>query len=173
MTGILFALALGATLQVAHGPSEFNKIAPRVINVAREEAAEHARPGSGRGPILLDVESFRAAARALDGEDVDSLALLRAGGTNARIVRRREGVVCAPNPRFPRTQNCEVRDDGLMVEVGRLQRTSEGVEVDVISSTTERRPSGSTGLAITTVRLSFRKQGDAWVLTDRRVLRFY
>ena len=163
----LIAGFLLATLAAGSNGPGFPELVPQIVSTARAHAVSSSRPGSVAGPVLVDAASFAAAGQSL-GESVSAQAVLRGAGQGARAVAGNAGVACTTaNTR----RRCQVQDRGVIVSVQSATRTAAGLDVVVTTRWTDRRPSGASAVAGHTIRLSYVKQGQAWKLNRKTILR--
>ena len=168
-----FAAILLALLPTMSGDDDpgYLDLVPQIVSAAREDALKTSRKGTGHGPLLVEAASFAAGARALDGSPVPERAVLRAIGGNTRSIRQGEGVVCGASSVNPSVRVCEVADNGVIVRLESLTKTTSGVSAVVSTVTTDRRGPGRSATRTRTVRYSFGERGESWYLAGKAVLR--
>lgn len=131
------------------------------ISVAVTDARSAAEPGSGCGPLMVDVESFLGAAAQL-GEELTASAFTSGIAQRFRNATVAEAVECAPS-----NGPCWVAGNGMFVRLELLRRIAGEYEILISSEVTEFRGPGESALCGRQLRLFFEYSGSKWVLKRR------
>lgn len=141
----------------ASAPSaQFESLVPLVIDSVEHYARQAAFP-AGRGPLLLDVASFRRAARSVPNHEFDTLAVPRAVARPFLNASAEVATQCKVTEYY----SCWIRDDGVVVAFDEINKTLDGYVIVMTTHTTTLIPSGPSatcpvGAAIRATRVDAR-----------------
>jgi len=158
-------LLLLASVAPAQRPDTawFSATLPLVVRAAESDARSQAYPGSGRGPLMLDVNELSRLGTKATGQRISRNQVLRAVASRFRESPRGQGIQCTGDSTG---HACWVRDDGVFVQIDSLVRTGDRVRAGVTTVTTERVDAGRPGTCHRTLLITIARSEGVWRLTD-------
>ena len=157
---LLFAAACGS-----ERPSEedYLSVVRQSVRVAEQHARENAGPGSGTGPLLLDVASFRAGGHRAVGEAVEREKIARVVDRPFQPTPRDSSFTCME---LELGNSCWVPKDGVYVRLNLVSR-APGQFTMLMGTTTTAAQFIPRVLCDRILRLVFVKRGKEWVLQEQ------
>ena len=145
---------------------EFYDVARQVLRFAEDDARRNQPGRVADGPLYVNVNSFRHAARRVTGESVseDSMSRVLGEPTHAAL---EQVLLCDTTSGFG---GCWVRKYGVWVNLNLVRRAGDEMTAYVRTTSTDRRriPSDFCDRVWT---LDFRRQDGQWRLAERRLRR--
>ncbi len=166
-TLLMFALATLAVPQPIHASaiqaegssSDFLSLARAIVEVAADQARKAADTGHACGPLLVDVQSFVAAARQTLGEEIPPEALRQAIGRPYIELSREEAIECEPEG-YP----CAIWSNGVFIRLDSLQPSPTGFDVRFTALYTDRRSPGHSAIGGRELLVYFARENGRWIV---------
>lgn len=161
-------LALPVLLLAACGTehsteADYLDVVRQSVRIAEQDARENASPGAARGPLLLDVASFRAGGQRAIGTPVDGEKISRAVDRPFQPTPRDSSFTCME---LELGMSCWVPRDGVYVRLNVATRAPDRLTM-VVGTTTTAAEYIPRILCDRIVRLVFVKRGKEWALQEK------
>lgn len=146
---------------------DYLAVVRQTVRFAEEDARKAAAPGAATGPLLVDVKSFRGGSLRATGSVID---LDRVAGAIDRPFR-----ATVPDSSFNCVNmelgpSCWVPKNGVFVHLNLASRGPQRISMNVTSTTTASNFIPPV-LCDRSHRLEFVKNGKAWVLQEKQLIK--
>lgn len=135
-----------------------------VSQFADSDARTQAYRGSGKGPLLVDLDALSRIGLQVAGERLSKSSITATLPSRTRDVTREQAVVCTSTP-----SACEVVDDGVFLQVDSLVRNRDGVRAVVTTITTDRSMPGRPGTCHRQLMIEAGRDESRWKITDTKL----
>lgn len=146
--------------------AEFFDISRQIVQFAEQDARQNQPGRPSDGPLYVNLNSFRIAARKVTGDTVSEDSMSRVLGEPTQAVQE-QVLLCDSESGIG---GCWVRKFGVWINLNLVRQAGDGLTAHVRSATTDRRrlPSDHCNRVWT---LEFRREGQQWRMTDRTLRR--
>lgn len=117
-------------------PEIWTQIVPQIVNFAERDARANAYGGAARGPLIVNVESFRGNGYRLTHHRFAPGEIERAIGRPVLNLEDTAAVVCEQTEPAP---GCWIKDYGVLLRLNIVHHAPERIRAFVTSTVTDQR----------------------------------
>lgn len=147
--------------------AEYLDMVRQAVRFAERDARAAAPRGSGTGPLLIDVHSFRGGSQRATGEALETGLVEAALEQPFRAIAHDSSYTCM---QLPVGNSCWVPQNGVYLHLNLASRAPGRVTMNVTSTVTASNYIPPL-LCDRVLRLQFAKQETRWVLDETEPLR--
>lgn len=116
--------------------AEYLSVVPQVVDFLERDALEHAFGESARGPLIVNVDSFRGGGFHATHETFTDEEIQRAIGRPVVDLTDDDAIICEESDVSP---GCWVREFGVLLKLNLVRQTPEHIRVFATSTVTDQR----------------------------------
>jgi hypothetical protein len=163
----LLPLLLASCVRERPTVPQFMEVSREVLAFAAGDARESQPGRANDGPLYVNIRSFQAAAERATGESVSYDSMEAVLGEEPIQAELDQILLCDTTGTLA---GCWVRQYGIFVNLNMVQLAGSEMSLYVRTSSTDRRRH-PTDFCHRVWRLDYRKEGEAWRLAERSLLR--
>ncbi|MDQ3557318.1 MAG: hypothetical protein M3409_11170 [Gemmatimonadota bacterium] len=132
----LLLVAAGGCQEQRATREEYLAVVPQIVDFLERDAREQAFGEGARGPLIVNVESFRGGGYRATREQFTAAEIQRAIGRPVLALQDSAAILCEESDVAP---GCWVREYGVLLRLGLVRQSPEQMRVFATSTVTDQR----------------------------------
>ena len=162
----LFLLVSAACESPRPSRAEYLQIVPQIAEFMERDARDNAYGQSARGPLIVNVESFRGNGLRATRQEFSTAEIERAIGRPLRNLPDTAAILCEESQVSP---GCWIREYGVLLRLNLIRQAPDRIRAFATSTVTDQRFIPAV-ICDRRWELLFEKRAGQWVLTGKNLL---